>query len=64
MATVRAYLRAGLVDEMHVAVAPVVLGAGQALWEGLNVAGLGYACVRHVFTANAAHIVIGKENRV
>jgi dihydrofolate reductase len=64
VATVRTYLQAGVVDEMHLAVSPVVLGAGEALFAGMDLSALGYRCKTHVFTANAAHVVIGKEDRV
>jgi dihydrofolate reductase len=60
-ATLRQYLSAGLVDEMHLAVSPVLLGAGEALFPGMNLPALGYACTRHSATANAAHYVITKR---
>src|SRR5215471_15771065 len=44
VATLRQYLRAGLVDEMHLAMAPILLGAGEHLFEGLDLPGLGYVC--------------------
>ena len=56
--TVRQYLRAGQVDEMHLAVAPVVLGEGEPLFAGLDLRALGYRTTEHVPTANATHIVL------
>lgn len=59
-ATIRQYLQAGLVDEMHVAISPVLLGSGEPLFTGLDLPKLGYKCTRHVTTPNAAHIVISR----
>jgi dihydrofolate reductase len=59
-ATVRQYLRAGLIDEMHVAIAPILLGSGEHLFHGLDVNQLGYRCVEHVPTSLATHIVLKK----
>jgi dihydrofolate reductase len=61
VATVRQYLSAGLVDKMHVAIAPVLLGAGEALYSGLDLPALGYRCREHVATPAATHVVITRE---
>jgi dihydrofolate reductase len=58
VATIRQYLRAGLVDQMHLAIAPVVLGSGEHLFADLDLKALGYRCTQHVPTANATHIVL------
>ncbi len=58
VATVRQYLRAGLVDTMHLAIAPVLLGAGEHLLAGLDLPALGYACSEHVPSAKATHVVL------
>jgi dihydrofolate reductase len=58
VATLRQYLRAGLVDEMHLAIAPVLLGSGEHLMAGIDLAKLGYRCTEHVPTASATHIVL------
>ena len=60
-ATIRQYLRAGLVDEMHVAISPVLLGSGEALFEGLDLPKLGYQRTEHVPTAKATHVVLAKR---
>ncbi len=60
VATIRQYLTAGLIDEMHLAIAPVLLGAGEHLLSGLDLPKLGYACVEHVPTANATHVVLAR----
>ena len=59
-ATIRQYLRAGLVDEMHLAFAPVLLGAGEPLLAGIDLPQLGYRCTEHVATASATHVVLRK----
>jgi dihydrofolate reductase len=56
-ATIRQYLRAKLIDEMHVAIAPVLLGSGEALFAGIDLPALGYRVSEHVTTPNATHVV-------
>lgn len=58
--TIRQYLQAGLVDEMHLAIAPILLGAGEHLFTGIDTLALGYKCTAHVATANATHFVLTK----
>jgi len=60
VSTIRQYLQAGLVDEMHLAIAPVLLGAGEALLTGIDLPALGYSCTEHVPTALATHVVLSK----
>ena len=60
VATIRAYLKARLVDEIHLAVAPVLLGSGEHLLGGLDLPALGYACVECVPSARAVHYVIAR----
>jgi dihydrofolate reductase len=57
-ATVRQYLRAGLIDDLHLAVSPVVMGEGEALFHGLDLRALGYRVVRHVAGERATHVFI------
>jgi dihydrofolate reductase len=61
VATIRAYLQAGLVDEMHLAIAPVLLGSGEHLLQGLDLLRLGYDRSEHVPTEAATHVVITKR---
>jgi dihydrofolate reductase len=61
VATIRQYLAAGLIDEMHLAIAPVLLGSGEALLTGLDLPKLGYRCTEHVPTAGATHVVLSKQ---
>ena len=56
--TIRQYLDAKLVDEMHLAVSPVLLGSGENLFRGINLAELGYECANYTPSDKAAHIVI------
>ena len=58
VATIRQYLRAGVIDEMHLAFAPVLLGAGESLFAKLNLPELGYRCTEHVATSKATHVVL------
>ncbi|MVF24883.1 dihydrofolate reductase [Methylocaldum sp. BRCS4] len=60
VATVQQYLRAGLVDELHLAFAPVLLGSGENLFSGINMRLLGYRCVERVATDKATHVVLRK----
>jgi len=60
VATIRQYLRAGLIDEMHLAISPVLLGSGEHLFEGIDLLQLGYQCSEHVSTPNATHVVLSR----
>ena len=60
VATVQQYLRAGLVDELHLALAPVLLGSGENLFSGIDMRSLGYRCVERVATDMATHVVLRK----
>jgi dihydrofolate reductase len=59
-ATIRQYLSAGLIDELHVAISPVLLGTGEHLFNGIDLLQLGYRCVEHVQSPEAMHIVLKK----
>ncbi len=61
VATIQQYLRAGLVDEMHLAIAPTLLGSGEALLAGIDLLELGYECAEHVSTPNAMHVVLTRR---
>jgi dihydrofolate reductase len=63
VATIRQYLRAGLVDEMHLAYAPVLLGSGECLLAGMDLPALGYQVSGHVTTADSMHVLIAKKQR-
>ncbi len=61
VATIRQYLRAGLIDELHLAMSPILLGAGECLLEGIDAPKLGYQCTEHVPTLTTTHFVIKKN---
>ncbi|HTV22349.1 MAG TPA: dihydrofolate reductase family protein [Polyangiaceae bacterium] len=61
VSTIRQYLEARLVDEMHLAISPILLGRGEHLLAGIDLLALGYECTRHVTTASATHVVITKK---
>jgi dihydrofolate reductase len=61
-ATVRQYLTAGLVDEVHLAISPVLLGQGEHLLHDLDLVSLGYRCTEHVASAKATHVVLTKSS--
>ncbi len=61
--TIRQYLCAGLVDEMHLAISPVLLGSGARLFEGVDMCALGYECLQFVASENATHVVLRRPGR-
>jgi len=58
--TIRQYLKAGLVDELHLVQRPVILGSGESLFEGLNMRELGYNVTRTVPGERGVHVIINK----
>ncbi len=62
VATVRQYLRAGLVDELHLAVRPVLLGKGEHLWHDMDMHALGYECTNCVPGERATHVFLHKRS--
>jgi dihydrofolate reductase len=60
-ATIRQYLQAGLIDQLHVAISPVLLGRGESLFAGIDLLKLGYRCTEHVTSPGAMHLVLTKE---
>jgi dihydrofolate reductase len=61
VSTVRQYLQAGLIDEMHIPVSPTLLGRGESLFAGLDLTALGFKCTEHVATQRAMHVVLTRE---
>ena len=59
---IKQYLKEKLIDEMHIAISPVLLGSGEKLFSGINMVSLGYKCVDHAATENATHLIIKKVN--
>lgn len=60
-ATIRQYLQERLIDELHVVIAPVLLGTGEPLFAGINLPALGYACTQHVNSPRATHLVLTRQ---
>lgn len=63
VATIRQFLSARLIDEMHFAVSPMFLGDGEAMFAGLNLPALGYLVTEHVASGKATHVVFSKKDR-
>jgi dihydrofolate reductase len=61
VATIRQYLRASLIDQLHLVFRPILMGSGENLFAGLDLAELGYHCTEHVATELAMHVVLKKR---
>ena len=61
VATVRQYLRAALIDELHLAMRPILLGRGEALFSGLDLRALGYHCAQSVSGERATHLLLRRS---
>jgi len=61
VATIRQYLQAALIDELHLAIRPIVLGSGEHLLNGINMRALGYGCAEYVAGERATHVVLRKH---
>jgi dihydrofolate reductase len=62
VSTVRQFLQARLVDEMHLAWRPVLLGAGENLWYGLDLRALGYEVAETIAGERATHVIVRKRD--
>jgi dihydrofolate reductase len=61
-ATIRQYLKAGLLDELHLVISPVLLGSGEHLMRDINLRALGYECAKHAAGSRAvAHVFLRKR---
>lgn len=58
VATIQEFLRAGLIDELHLAISPALLGSGERLFAGLDIVTLGYRCAEHVTSEKAIHVIL------
>ena len=62
VSTVRQYMAQRLVDELHLAVSPTLLGRGEALFQGQDWRALGYRCVEQVGTEHATHVMLRRQD--
>ena len=63
VSTVRQYLQAGWIDEMHLAMSPVLLGKGEALFAGLDLPAMGFEVAEHVASPRTTHLVLTRRQR-
>jgi dihydrofolate reductase len=63
VSTIQQFLRAGLIDSLHIAISPTLLGSGARLFANVDVLKLGYECTEHVATPKATHIVLTKQRK-
>ncbi len=61
VSTIRQYLEAGMIDEMHLAISPIFLGRGEALFAGIDLAAAGFQRTEHAATEHAMHVVLSKK---
>jgi dihydrofolate reductase len=61
VSTIRQYLRAALIDELHLAIRPVLLGSGEHLMNGIDLHALGYECAKFVTGERATHALLRKR---
>lgn len=61
VAAIRQYLGAGLIDELHLAISPILLGSGEHLFTGIDAAKLGYERTGHIPTSRATHVVLTRR---
>ncbi|MGH8396648.1 MAG: dihydrofolate reductase family protein [Gammaproteobacteria bacterium] len=60
VSTIRQYLKAGLIDDLHLAISPVLLGSGEHLLNGIDMRALGYKCEKYVGGERAMHVFLSK----
>jgi dihydrofolate reductase len=61
VSTIRQYLQARLIDELHLAIRPVLLGTGESLWDGIDTHALGYECEKFISGERASHVFLRKR---
>jgi dihydrofolate reductase len=61
VSTMKQYLRAGLVDDMHFVLSPALIGSGERLFDDLNLPGLGYELNSHLSSPGATHVMVGRR---
>jgi dihydrofolate reductase len=61
VATVRQFLRAGLIDDLHLPLRSVLMGSGEKLWDGIDLNALGYECANTIAGERATHVFLRKR---
>ena len=61
VSTIRQFLRAGLIDDLHLALRPILLGVGENLWDGIDMNALGYECFQHTAGERATHLFLRRR---
>lgn len=61
VATIQQYLRQSLIDELHLAFRPILMGSGENLFAGIDMTALGYYCTQQVSTEHAMHVLLTKQ---
>jgi dihydrofolate reductase len=61
VSTMKQYLRAGLVDDLHFVLSPALIGSGERLFDDLNLPGLGYELTSHLSSPGATHVMVGRR---
>jgi dihydrofolate reductase len=64
VATIQQFLRARLIDEVHLAISPILLGSGEQLFANIDIVKLGYRRTEHASTEKATHVVLSKESKL
>ena len=59
---IQQYLREDLVDDMHLAISPILLGSGSRLFDGVDLHSLGYSCIEHAVSPKVTHIVLARQH--
>lgn len=59
--TIRQFLQARLIDELHIAISPILLGRGESLLAGIDLLALGYQCAEHIASERATHVVLRRS---
>jgi len=59
--TIKQYLRARLIDELHIAISPILLGQGESLFEEIDLRALGYECVKFMASEKATHVILQRQ---
>ncbi len=62
VATIRQYLASALIDDIHLAISPILLGSGENLLAGIDAPKLGYHCAEHVSTPTVTHVILRKRS--